>query len=220
MAAQRKCGKFRTAPRRRRVRLPSPLVRRGWLGPAAVALVVATAGCTVAVPGHGAAAPPPGAAVATSPPGGPPVPTEPPRPAGPRSGLDVDALPDECLLNAAEFGDLVGVVVRPPAQGSVQRDDGSRSSSCVATTGTEPIAMINVYGTRSGTPAEYVRSGPAGRRDLSGVGEAATVIDTATGPTLQLASPRYLVTILVTGRVPSDDAWRTAAAAALSRLPP
>ena len=32
-----------------------------------------------------------------------PVPAPPP---GPRSGLDVDPLPDECLLNAAEFGDL------------------------------------------------------------------------------------------------------------------
>jgi hypothetical protein len=178
---------------------------------------VATAGCTVAVPGHGASAPPAAAAPLA---GTPPAPTAPPPPAGPRSGLDVDSLPDECLLNAAEFGDLVGVVVRPPAQGSVQRDDGPRSSSCVATSGTEPLAMINVYGMRSGTPADYVRTGPAGRRDLPGVGEAAIVIDTATGPTLQLASPRYLVTILVTGRVPSDDAWRTAAAAALSRLPP
>jgi hypothetical protein len=193
-------------------------VRRAWLGAVAVVLAVTAAGCTTVVPGNGVAAP--SAGEAAPPPGvAPPPQPVPTTPAGPRSGLDVDALDDECLLNAAEFGDLVGVAVRPPTQGSVERGDGSRSSSCVATTGTEPVAMINVYAVRSGTPADYVRAGPAGRRDLPGVGEAAAVIDTATGPTLQLASPRYLVTILVDGRVPSDDAWRAAAAAALSRLP-
>ena len=45
------------------------------------------------------------------------------------------------------------------------------------------------------------------------------MIDTHTGPTLQLASPRYLVTILVSGTTPPDEAWRTAALAALARLP-
>jgi hypothetical protein len=176
-------------------------------------------GCTVTIPGDGVPAPPTVAAAATPVPGTSPEPTPPAAPPGPRSSLDVDPLPDECLLNAAEFGDLVGATVRPPAQGSVQRDDGSRSAACVAVAGTEPIAMINVYTVRSGSPADYIRAGPAGRRDLPGVGELAAVIDTATGPALQLASPRYLVTIVVAGRVPSDDAWRTAAAAALSRLP-
>lgn len=137
-----------------------------------------------------------------------------------RSGLEADVVEDECLLNAAEFGALVGVAVHPPEQGTVQRPDGSRSSSCVATAGTEPVAMINVYGVRSGSPADYVRAGgAAGRREIPGVGDAAVVIDTATGPTLQLASARYLVTVLVAGRTPSDEAWHTAAAAALSRLP-
>jgi hypothetical protein len=89
----------------------------------------------------------------------------------------------------------------------------------VATRGREPVAMINVYGVLSGTPADYVRAGgTAGRRELPGVGEAAVVIDTQTGPTMQLASPRYLVTILVSGGTPSDEAWRAAAEAALSRL--
>lgn len=77
--------------------------------------------------------------------------------------------------------------------------------------------MINVYGVRDGTPAERVRA--AGRRLLDGVGEAAAVVDTATGPALQLATRTYLVTILVTDRKPSDAAWRTAATAALTRLP-
>jgi hypothetical protein len=190
-------------------------VLRAWLGAAAVALAVAVAGCTAVVPGNGVAATPIGRAAPSTGAASPPHPA----PAGPRSGLDVDALTNECLLNAAEFGDLVGTAVRPPVQGSVERSDGSRSSSCVATTGNDPLAMINVYTVLADTPADYVRAGPAGRRELPGIGEAAAVIDTATGTTLQLASPRYLVTILVGGRSPSDDAWRTAAAAALSRLP-
>jgi hypothetical protein len=180
------------------------------------ALPLAVAGCTTVVPGSPAAVP--GLGV-----GGPPLPVEPAPPAapsGPGSGLAADVLADECLLNAAEFGDLVGVPVQPPEQGTVERGDGSRSASCVATAGSQPIAMVNVYAVRSGSPADYVRADEgAGRRELPGVGEAAVVIDTATGPTLQLAGPQYLVTILVSGPAPSDDAWRTAAAAALSRLP-
>jgi hypothetical protein len=183
------------------------------------ALPLAVTGCTTVVPGAPAAVPAPSV-------GGPPLPGEPsppagpPGPPGPRSGLDADVLADECLLNAAEFGDLVGVPVQPPEQGTVERGDGSRSASCVATADSQPVAMINVYGVRSGSPADYVRADDgAGRRELSGVGEAAVVIDTATGPTLQLAGPQYLVTILVSGPAPSDDAWRTAAQAALSRLP-
>jgi hypothetical protein len=175
-------------------------------------LAVAAAGCTTVVPGSAEAASPVVPAASSA--------QQEPAPAPPRSGLDVDPVDDECLLDAAEFGALIGEAVRPPEQGSVRRGDGSSSSSCVATSGSEPLAMINVYGVRSGTPADYVRTGTAGgRRELAGVGEAAAVIDTRTGPTLQLASPRYLVTILVSGRTPSDDAWRTAATAALSRLP-
>jgi hypothetical protein len=177
---------------------------------AVAALPLAAAGCTTVVSGSAVPAPPPGQS----------EPATPGVPAGPRSGLDGDVLPDECLLNAAEFGDLVGEPVKPPEQGTVERGDGSRSANCVASTRTTPVAMINVYTVRSGTPADYVRSGgSAGRRELPGVGEAAVVIDTATGPTLQLASPEYLVTILVSGRTPPDDAWRAAAEAALSRLP-
>lgn len=185
-------------------------MRRARLAMVTIALAVAVSGCATVLPGRAA-------------PVAPTVPTGPGTtvaPAAPRSGLEADVVADECLLNAAEFGALVGVAVRPPEQGTVERPDGSRGSSCVATAGTEPVAMINVYAVLSGQPAEYVRAGGGeGRREVPGVGEAAVVIDTATGPTLQLASPRYLVTVLVAGRTPSDDAWHTAATAALSRLP-
>lgn len=176
---------------------------------AAVLLGGASAGCTAAVPGTAAAVPP--SVPAT------PAPATSVAPPGPRSALVVDPIPDECLLNASELGALVGGSVRPPEETTVDRGDGSRGSSCVATSGSEPIAMINVYRVRAGTPADYVRA--AGRRLLTGVGEAAAVVDTAAGPVLQLASPGYLVTILVSGRRPADDAWRAAATAALSRLP-
>ena len=178
-------------------------------------LTLLVSGCTSVVPGTAVAAPP-------SVPAGPPISSAPaaPSPSGPRSGLEVDVVDDECLLNASEFGALVGGPVRPPEQGTVERGDGSRSSSCVATSGSEPVAMINVYAVRTGTPADYVRAAaPGGRRELPDIGEAATVVDTQSGPTLQLASPRFLVTIVVAGRAPDDAAWRAAAEAALSRLP-
>lgn len=179
-----------------------------------VGLAFALVGCTRVVPGSPVAAPPPVAAGSSAPA------TTSAQPAAPRGGLDVDVVAGECLLNASEFGALVGEAVRPPEQGTVRRGDGSVSSSCVATAGTEPVAMINIYSVQSGTPADFVRAGaPDGRHELAGVGEAAMLVDTHTGPTLQLASPRYLVTILVAGRTPSEETWRTAAAAALSRLP-
>jgi hypothetical protein len=207
-------------------------VCRAWWGRTLAGIAVATlpfaaAGCTSVVPGVGTAAAPTVSAGPTVSAEAPPPPTRTSAPVpppgslpGPRAGLDADPIADECLLNASEFGELVGGPVRQPEQGTIERGDGSRSSSCVATTGRDPVAMINVYTVRTGTPADYVRAGgSAGRRELPGVGDAAVVIDTHTGPTLQLASPRYLVTILVSDRPPSDDAWRTAAIAALSRLP-
>ena len=156
------------------------------------------AGCTTLVAGS-AAAPPPSA---------------------PPAGLQADVLPDECLLTPAELADLVDLPVAALEQGTVERADGSRSGGCTARAGSEPVALVNVYGVRSGSPADYVRAGEsAGRRELAGVGEAAVVIGTAAGPALQLAGPRHLVTILVSGRAPSDDEWRAAAEAALARLP-
>ncbi|TWF80207.1 hypothetical protein FHX44_116145 [Pseudonocardia hierapolitana] len=162
----------------------------------ALVLPLAGAGCTTVVAGSAA-------------------------PAAPRiDGLDADVLADECLLTAAEFGELVDLPVQPPEQGAVDRGDGSRSAACVVVAGAEPVALVNVYGVRAGAPADYVRAaGAAGRRELPGVGAGAAVIGTAAGPTLQLAGERYLVTILVSGSVPSDEEWRAAAEAALSRLP-
>lgn len=195
-------------------------MRRGRLGSLTILLVLVGtlgAGCTTVVEGSGAAAPSvPATTDATT-----PTTTAPPSgTAGPRSGLDVDPVADECLLNASELGALVGGSVQPPEQDSVARADGSTVRSCVAMTGGQPVAMINVYRVRSGTPADYVRAAaPGGRRDLDGVGQAAAVFDTSAGPTLQLAGADYLVTILVAGSSPTDDAWRTAATAALSRLP-
>jgi hypothetical protein len=161
-----------------------------------VALVFGVTGCTSVVAGSAAA-------------GGPRV-----------DGLVADVLPDECLLTAAEFGELVDLPVEPPTQGTVDRGDGSRSAACVVAAGAEPVALVNVYGVREGAPADYVRAASAaGRRELPGLGAGASVIGTAAGPTLQLAGERYLVTILVSGGVPSDEEWRAAAEAALSRLP-
>jgi hypothetical protein len=134
-------------------------------------------------------------------------------------GLEPDVVADECLLTADELGDLVDVAVEPPQQGAVERGDGTRSAGCVANAESGPVALINVYGVRSGSPADYVQAaGASGRRELPGVGAGAAVIGTAAGPTLQLAGERYLVTILVSGRAPSDEEWRAAGEAALARL--
>ena len=166
---------------------------------AAGVLPLVAAGCTTVVPGS------PGAASWGS--------IHP-------AGLEADVLPDECLLTADEFAELVDVPVQPPDQGTIERGDGSRSGGCVVNAGAEPVALLNVYMVRAGTPADYVRAaGTAGRRELPGVGVGAAVIGTAAGPTLQLASERYLVTILVSGRTPSDEEWRAAAEAALASLP-
>jgi len=101
--------------------------------------------------------------------------------------------------------------------------DGSSTSSCFANSArdaADPLAAINVYETHSGTPADLLRAAPPqGRRDLTGVGEAASLVDTAPGMTLQLAAPRHLVTIAVLDGTPTDEAWRVAAAAALAALP-
>jgi hypothetical protein len=136
--------------------------------------------------------------------------------------LQSDVLPDECLLDAEELRALLGRAVRAPEQTVVDRDDGSRSSSCYANAAEgypTPLAAINVYRVRSGTPAEFVRAAAPAGRALGGVGEAAALLDTAAGPTLQVAGRAHLVTVVVLGRGPDDDAWRAAGTAALARLP-
>jgi hypothetical protein len=177
-------------------------VGRAGCALAATAAALLVSGCSASIPGT-----PSAAGVAT-----PPV--EP----GSRSGLEADPIADECLLDAFQVGALVGFAVQPPAESTLKRPDGSVGRSCVAGAGAEPVALVNVYRTRAGTPAEYVAAGPKGR-PLPGAGEAAAVFDTPAGPTLQVASRAYLVTILVARGTPSDDAWRAAALAALRRLP-
>ena len=74
--------------------------------------------------------------------------------AGRAPTLDADALADECLLNATQFGELLDLPVRPE-QAVVRRADGTRSFSCFVTPADgqpAPLAAINVYRVRSGTP--------------------------------------------------------------------
>ena len=133
--------------------------------------------------------------------------------------LQSDVLADECLLDAGQFGTLLGRRVRAE-QSVVRRDDGTRSTSCYAGAvdgPPTPLAALNVYRVQSGTPADLVRA--SGGRALEGAGEAATVLETAGGPTLQVAGRSFLVTLVVQGRSPPDAAWRAAARAALARLP-
>lgn len=184
-------------------------------------VAVSASGCARVVPGAGRAAPetvvesprPTGAAE--------PAPIE--TPAGPRPALASDVVADECLLDALGFSDLLGVPVLPPEQTDVTRDDGSTSSSCVATSArgfAEPLASINVYEPRDATPAEFVRSAPEqGTTTLTGVGDAAALLDTANGVTLQLAGTQFVVTVSVADTAPAEDAWRAAATAALAALP-
>lgn len=184
---------------------------------ALVALVAATAACSTTVPGTGRPADP--GPVAAEAPGPSAAPTTAPE----RSALDADVLDDECLLDALEFTALLDQSVLPPEPGELVRPDGTRVTSCVASSASAfptPLAAINVYEPRTGTPAEFVRAAPAsGRRDLPGAGEAAVLIDTAPGLTMQLAGARYVVTIAVIEGAPSDAAWTAAATAALAALP-
>lgn len=183
-------------------------------------MLLLTAGCTTAVPGAGRATGP--VAVTGSPTGSTAPESTTAPPPGSQSALAADVLSDECLLDALGFSALLGEPVLPPEQVEVVRGDGSSTSSCFANSARgapDPVAAVNVYEPRDGTPADFVHSAaPQGRRELTGVGEAASLVDTAPGVTLQLAAVRYVVTIAVLDGTPSDDAWRAAATAALDAL--
>jgi len=174
------------------------------------------AGCTQVVTGVGIPVPVPATTTPASSP-------DPPVVSGPRSALNGDVIADECLLDAGQLGELVGEPVLVPTQTTVDRGDGSSGSACyvdAATRSPAPVVAINVYTPQKGTPADFIRTQTAGgRRELDGIGEAAALVDIGAGTTLQLAGTRYLVTITVLGDEPPDDAWRTAATAALARLP-
>ncbi|GAA1881574.1 hypothetical protein GCM10009836_73530 [Pseudonocardia ailaonensis] len=124
-----------------------------------------------------------------------------------RPTLVPDVLPDECLLDAAGFARLLGVPVATPATGGTPR-----SCTTSALHGTpRALASINVY---RAEPAPVVRSG----RALAGVGDAAAVVDTGSGPTLQVATGRYLVTLAVTEVSPTDERWAEAGRALVARI--
>jgi hypothetical protein len=190
-------------------------------------LAAAAGGCTRAVAGTPVAAPqdalPLTATVTPGPPAaGPPGGTaRDPTPTTPVA-LQPDVLADECLLDAGQLAALLGRPVRAPAQSVIRWHDGSRRTGCyvaAAGGGAAPVAAINVYRVRTGTPAQFVATRAAGGRRLTGIGEGATVLDTVAGPTLQVASGRFVVTVVVRGRDPGDAAWRAAARHALARLP-
>lgn len=139
--------------------------------------------------------------------------------AGP-GGLIADAVADECVLDRAQAAALAGRPVQAPRQREIRRADGSTTSGCYVDSTDAyptPVLALNVYRPRGGTAAERVTA--AGGKELVGVGSAATLLDTATGPVLQLAAPTYLVTIAVLDGAPSEPAWRAAATAALGALP-
>ncbi|TCK24703.1 hypothetical protein [Pseudonocardia endophytica] len=103
------------------------------------------------------------------------------------------------------------------------RPDGSTTRSCYAASRSgdpTPTAAINVYRVNSGTPAAFVRA-TAGGRPLPGVGEAAVLLDTVGGTTLQVATARYLITVNVVDAAPSAERWTTAgrAVAAVATRP-
>lgn len=173
-------------------------------------LVVLSTGCGRAIAGNAVAEPLPtvGTTVAA-----------PARTSGPV--LLGDAVRDECLLDAAELASLLDAPVDPPENGTTSHADGTTARGCTAAAkeGDPPaLAAVNVYGVRGGAPADVVRAG-LGRRELSEVGDAAAVVDTASGPTMQIASRTYLITIAVAERRPSDAQWRAAGRVALTRLP-
>lgn len=188
----------------------------------AVAAVVLVGGCAQVVTGRattpGVTTPPSRGALAHGVPGTEPAPA--PASGSPSDGpLVPDVMADECLLTAAEFTALLGVSVRA-AEATVAPSDAIRVPSCVAVTTAapgRPVGVVNVYGIRGSTPAEYVHS-RAGRA-LTGVGQAARVVRTATATVLQAARGPFLITISALQGSPSDDAWRAGGNAALGRLP-
>ena len=100
---------------------------------------------------------------------------------------------------------------------SVPGAEEKPAPGCVGVQGENQQVLMNVYEVRDGSPADAVRARD-GVRALDGVGEAAGIVMARSGPTLYVAGNRFLVTIAVAFREPSDDAWRAAGRAALDRV--
>lgn len=133
--------------------------------------------------------------------------------------LTADALPDECLVRADALAGLLGTAPAAPASNTeVGRPDGSRARSCFAVGGSVTVS-VNVYTTNLTTPAGHLRAA-AGSRPLTGTGDGTTaaLLETVGGPALQLGTARYLVTIAVAGRTPSDEQWRAAVRSTVATL--
>ena len=146
------------------------------------------------------------------------MPAGPAAPAPETTLLTADPVADECLLDAGGFAALLGGPVGRPAETAVIRPDGSSTRSCYATSRAgepAPTAAVNVYRVNRGTPAAFV-SAAAGGRPLPGVGEAAVLLDTVGGTTLQVAIPRYLVTVNVVDATPSAERWAAAGRAVVA----
>jgi hypothetical protein len=133
--------------------------------------------------------------------------------------LVADPVPDECVLTAAEVQALVGQPVDRTAMTPIPASDEKSVRGCVAFRGENQILLMNVYRVRGGTPADAVRSADgADRRFLDGVGEAAVIVPARTGPALQVAGKRYLVTLEAGYLNPTDEAWRVAGRTAIDRV--
>lgn len=147
-------------------------------------------------------------------------PTRAATPAAAPAPLTSDVVADECLLDrAALTGLLGGPPVAPATNAVVTRTDGTRTRACFALADGVTVS-VNAYTTNRSTPAGYVAAARHGSA-VTGLpaGTSATVLDTVAGPTLQLATARYLVTVAVAGRTPSRDQWRAAAVAAAAAVP-
>jgi hypothetical protein len=132
--------------------------------------------------------------------------------------LVADPVADECVLNAAEVQALIGAQVDRTAMTSVPGADGRPVRGCVAARGDNQLVLMNVYRVRGGTPTDAVRSADgADRRFLDGVGQAAAIVPARTGPALQVAGKRFLVTLEAGYLNPTDDAWRAAGRTAIDR---
>jgi hypothetical protein len=139
--------------------------------------------------------------------------------APPAVSLVADPVNDECVLNAAEVQALIGAQVDRTGMTTVPGADGRPVRGCVAARGDSQLVLMNVYRVRGGTPADAVHSADgADRRFLDGVGEAAAIVPARTGPALQVAGKRFLVTLEAGYLTPSDDAWRVAGRIAIDRV--
>jgi hypothetical protein len=133
--------------------------------------------------------------------------------------LVADPVPDECVLTAAEVQALIGAQVDRTMMTTVPGADGRPLRGCVAARGENQLVLMNVYRVRGGTPTDAVHSADgADRRFLDGVGEAAVIVPARTGPALQVAGKRYLVTLEAGYLNPTDEAWRVAGQTAIDRV--